>query len=282
VHLFAFNSGPVSALRQYIEAHRSEFGSAEILTYIQTQLAHIHIWAGILSLLAGIVGFASLKGKQPHRISGRIFTGGVAVVVATAFAMFVFIVVLPGYPKNAGYKPEAEAFLLSLASVAAYTFLSGYRWAASSKPYLWFDPLLALTALSAGLLALASVPFDMFVHPLYSEQATFPLSALSSGLALVIFGVISFTMVYDDFRTIKLKSVDPNDRIIKHATRIGLAFVAVLTGVVVINLGGLFVVHRWDPSPLYLLPGSIVAPFLWSRISSYRKSGHSVDDEARI
>ncbi len=129
-------TGPVSSLRQYIEVHRSEFGPAEIISYVQTHTAHLHIYTGLLALVAGIVALTSLKGRVAHRISGRIFTGGVAVVVATAFVMFVFIVVLPGYPRNAGYKPEAEAFLLSLASIAAYNFLSGYRWAASAKPYL--------------------------------------------------------------------------------------------------------------------------------------------------
>lgn len=271
----------MSSLRHYIEAHRSEFGPAEILAYIQTQIAHIHVWAGLLALVAGIFAFASLKGRVAHRISGRIFTGGVAVVVVSAFVMFVFIVVLPAYPKNAGYKTEVEAYLLSLASVAAYNFLSGYRWAASAKPYLWFDPALAITAFAAGLLALASLPFDVFVHPLYSEQGGLPLSPLSSGLSLLLFGIISFVMVYDDFRTIRMKKVEPGERIIKHATRVGLAFVAVLTGVAVINLGGVFVTHHWDPSPLYLLPGALVAPFIWSRISAYRQSGHSVVSRAK-
>lgn len=88
-------------------------------------------------------------------------------MVATALVLVVVIVVLPGCPINAGYKPEAEAFLLSLASVAACNFLSGYRWAASANPSLWFDPALAITALAVGLLALTSQPFDVFVNPLY-------------------------------------------------------------------------------------------------------------------
>lgn len=196
--------------------------------------------------------------------------GGIAVVVLTAFLMFIFIALLPGYPRSAGYKPEIEAYMLCLISVAAYSFFGGYRWAANPNPYVLCDPILPLLAIGAGLLSLVSIPLDAFVHPLFSTISVFPMSPLSATLSLSIFALTSLALAWDDMRTIWFKQVSPRQRILKHVNRVSMATVSVLTGFVVINLGPLFIAKGWDPSPLYILPGLLAAPLISKKITALK------------
>jgi len=257
-------------LRHYLESHRDLFGPGSVLGYLHVNAAHIHVWAGFIALVSAVVAFSTAKGQARHKLSGRISLGGIAVVVLTAFLMFVFIALLPGYSRSAGYKPETEAYMLCLVTVAAYNFIGGYRWAANPKPYVWFDPILPLLAIGAGLLSLVSIPFDAVINPLFSTLSEFPLSPLSATLSLSIFALTSLALAWDDIRTIWFKWVSPRQRILKHVNRVSMAVVSVLTGFVVINLGPVFVAHGWEPSPLYVLPGIFVAPLIIQKVSALK------------
>ena len=69
-------------------------------------------------------------------------------------------------------------------------------------------------------------------------------------------------LAWDDVQTIRLKKISHRQRIAWHVNQISLAAIAVLTGFVVISFGSLFVGRGRDLSPLYILPGAIVAPVI--------------------
>ena len=50
----------------------------------------IHIFAGVLALLVGIVSFASQKGGARHAVAGRIFLGLMGAVLVTAGIGVIF------------------------------------------------------------------------------------------------------------------------------------------------------------------------------------------------
>jgi len=73
----------------------------------------IHVFAGTLALLAGIVALTAAKGEKTHIRSGRLFAGLVAIVIATGLVgVFVY---------------GRSNFLLVITLLSAYNCFSGIR-----------------------------------------------------------------------------------------------------------------------------------------------------------
>lgn len=73
----------------------------------------VHILAGTLALVAGSVALTAVKGGRTHILSGRLFAGLVAIVIATGL-IGVFV-----YGRN--------NFLLVITLLSAYNCFSGIR-----------------------------------------------------------------------------------------------------------------------------------------------------------
>ncbi|MGV4413931.1 hypothetical protein [Chryseobacterium sp. T1] len=94
----------------------------------------IHVFAGSIALIAGLVSILTKKGKKNHRKAGLIFLSFLAVVVLTGLVgVFVF---------------GRNIFLLVITMLSAYLGFSGYRVlkSKSNKPYL-LDIMVALATL---------------------------------------------------------------------------------------------------------------------------------------
>jgi len=73
----------------------------------------VHVLAGTLALIAGTIALTAVKGGRTHILSGRLFAGLVAIVIATGL-IGVFI-----YGRN--------NFLLVITLLSAYNCFSGIR-----------------------------------------------------------------------------------------------------------------------------------------------------------
>ena len=76
-------------------------------------LKPVHILAGSLTLVSGIVAMTAIKGKSVHRLSGKIFFWSMAVTTLLGL--------------NAGiFKPELHIFI-PIAIISFYQAATGYR-----------------------------------------------------------------------------------------------------------------------------------------------------------
>lgn len=97
----------------------------------------IHVTAGTIALLLGVVALISKKGKQIHIKSGKWFLGFLSVVILTGLlGVFVF---------------GRNTFLLVITLLSAYQGFSGYRTLQSKNnmPKLIDISMAIITALSA-------------------------------------------------------------------------------------------------------------------------------------
>ena len=109
----------------------------------------LHITAGTLALLLGIVALSAAKGKRSHTSSGKWFLALLAVVICTALlGVFVF---------------GRNTFLLVITLLSAYQGFSGYRalQARNNKPKA-LDILMAVITL-----------FSAFYFMYYMKQIGF-------------------------------------------------------------------------------------------------------------
>jgi uncharacterized membrane protein len=98
----------------------------------------IHVVAGTVALLLGIVALSSKKGRQIHTKSGKWFLGFLTIVIFTGLlGVFMF---------------GRNTFLLVITLLSAYQGFSGYRalQTKNNKPKL-IDILTAITTLLSAL-----------------------------------------------------------------------------------------------------------------------------------
>jgi hypothetical protein len=97
----------------------------------------IHVIAGSMALLAGILALIVLKGGKAHRRSGRFFLGCLSVVIFTGLlGVFVF---------------HRNTFLLVITVLSGYQGFSGYRslQLKAGRP-TWLDNTLSLVTLGVA------------------------------------------------------------------------------------------------------------------------------------
>lgn len=98
----------------------------------------IHVTAGCLALIVGVIALIARKGKKTHEKSGKIFLFLLSLVILTGlFGVFVF---------------KLNTFLLVITVLSGYTGFSGYRTlqTKSNKP-VFIDILVAIAALCTAL-----------------------------------------------------------------------------------------------------------------------------------
>lgn len=96
----------------------------------------VHVIAGTLALMAGLVALIVKKGQRWHRLMGRFFLYLMVVVIFTALVgVFLF---------------GRNTFLLVITVLSGYLAYSGYRvLKTKAKPMRLFDVAIALLALVA-------------------------------------------------------------------------------------------------------------------------------------
>jgi hypothetical protein len=230
----------------------------------------IHIIAGCLALVFGLIAAFTRKGAKRHRMSGKIGVALALTMLTPAFILLVLVNILPIAGHISNQKDVRDLLLLIFLGVT-YSTLQGYRWAVNDKPKIDSDLLWIGVASFISLFALFNAIDDLLIHPFYSDNLNLPMNpATAAILTIAISGIFAYFAI-DDLRTFLSNKLSDSDRIQKHTLRIMNAIGGMVTALSINNLGRVFVENNWNPLPVYVVPPTLFAAltmFLAQRVKA--------------
>jgi hypothetical protein len=206
-------------------------------------LLFIHIIGGSISLLSGLAAIFTVKGSAPHRLSGKIYFGGMT-------AVFVGAVVVALAHQN--------YFLLMVGFFSYYMTVRGYRILYLKNP----DHKQKIYLVDVSISIVASVFVGMLVwwgvRELWIGQMM--------GVVGIVFGGIGLSLVISDVQKI---FNPPSDRMhwwYGHISSMGGSYIAAITAFVVVNIQ--LPQFQWV---LWILPSVVGSIIIGQTIRFYRK-----------
>lgn len=199
------------------------------LTY--TVSLWLHICAGTIALLSGVITMLTRKGSRPHRRAGLVYVVSMLIVGITALVMAIF---------------RPNPFLFAVAIFSAAMALSGWLPARGDNPQL--GKIIGIASFVAAAL-LCGVGLWWIVTGDFF------------GIAAIVFGVILARYGWQDVR--RTCERNRQQRIIAHVSAMGGAFIATVSAVSAVNLEMLPPLVRW------LWPTVIGTPLIVWGIRSY-------------
>jgi hypothetical protein len=166
-------------------------------------LLYTHIAAGSLSLVAGAMAVGSRKGGFTHRAAGKAFALAMTVTALAAIAISLAI--------------RPSPFLLSIGFFTLFLVGSGWVWGMRQNPEIRFHR----SKYMAGF-GLASAAY-MFYTAFAGAGIT---------VVLVAFGAVLALFAAKDL----LRTVKPASPIVLHGERMGGAYIAAVTALLVVNV----------------------------------------------
>ena len=197
-------------------------------------LLPIHIIAGTISLFCAAMSVLSEKGKKVHVLSGRTYFWGMATIFLTAIPMSII---------------SSNIFLFLIAIFSFYLAFAGMRFARNRKGVATILDWIAICLMifsGIGMWVLAAIYF---------------LNSNTQYIVLLVFGFLSITLGYTDFRSYKNNSATGKERISRHLTNMMGGSIAVITAVLVVN-------PPFEPGWVWwVLPTALITPviFWWNR-----------------
>ncbi|MAC96300.1 MAG: hypothetical protein CMC96_12470 [Flavobacteriales bacterium] len=201
----------------------------------------VHVFAGGLALLSGIVAILSKKGQNIHIKSGRIYYWSMMTVIITAVIVSTF---------------RENAFLQSIAVFSFYLAFTGkrllrYKKAISPKPIDWIISSIALVV-AIGMLSAA---INIMIQYGFAGEAP----------VLLIFGFFLFSMCFQDLIKMKRKKFVKNAWLFDHIGRMSGSFIATTTAFIVVNFS---MTPAWV---LWLLPTAIGTPLIFMVSAKWKR-----------
>jgi uncharacterized membrane protein len=181
----------------------------------------LHIVAGTVALLAGVIALVTTKGGRRHRQAGKMFLVSMGVVVATVFVLLAL---------------DATLFRIILTLVAifsGYLAFSGYRWLSRKRPS---STAHVIDWGAAASVILACVGLGVW-------GVTWFLDGRSFGIVMVVFGGIGVAFGTMDMRL--FHSDDHGGWMVSHLQRMIGAFIATVSAVSAVNLTPLLGIVAW-------------------------------------
>ncbi|PSQ19265.1 hypothetical protein BRD00_03245 [Halobacteriales archaeon QS_8_69_26] len=198
----------------------------------------VHVAAGVVAVLAGVVALVTTKGGHRHRRAGRVFVGSMAVVVGTV-------------PPLLAFDPTPfRAFLTLVAVFSGYLAFSGYRALSRRRPDRGAAAVDWAAAVGVVLACLA----------LGGWGVVRLLDGDGFGVVMAVFGGIGI-----GFGGLDLRAFGASDRggsrTVAHLQRMIGAFIATVSAVSAVNLTDALGVAAW------LWPTVVLVPLIvyWSR-----------------
>lgn len=214
------------------------------MTSVETVTLWIHIAAGVVALLTGVIALVTRKGGLRHRQAGRTYVASMGVVVVTVLPLLA----LDPSPNR--------VFLTLIAIFSGYFAFSGYRVLSRKRPVDNAEPVdwaAAVFVVGACLI-------------LGGWGVSLLLGGNSFGTVMIVFGVIGLTVGFSDLRVFR----DPVRRgpwMMDHLSRMMGAYIATVTAVSVVNLTMVSPVVSW------LWPTAIGIPLIWYWFRKYSNTG---------
>ena len=196
-------------------------------------LLPIHIIAGTIALFCAAMSVLSEKGKKVHVLSGRTYFWGMATIFLTAIPMSII---------------SSNIFLFLIAIFSFYLAFAGMRFARNRKGVATILDWIAICLMifsGIGMWILATIYF---------------LNSNTQYIVLLVFGFLSITLGYADFRSYKNNSAIGKERISRHLTNMMGVTIAVITAVLVVN-------PPFEPEWVWwVLPTVLITPviFWWN------------------
>lgn len=208
----------------------------------------LHILFGTLALISGLAALFTKKGSQNHVRAGKTFALSMAVVAAAALVLHL---------------PRGLYFLPAIGVFSFYLAYSGLRmFKIKRNGYNKIDLGMAAISAAAGIALISISVYNI----LYGGNSMI--------LVTLGFGFGCFFLAVSDVVKIIRKMI-PADARIAHLQRMGGAFIATVTAVVVVNAGNIDWVKQhpavWPM--LWFLP-SVVGSILITRSIVKIKSAH--------
>lgn len=207
-----------------------------VVEAFETGTLWLHVAAGTVAVLAGIVAMATTKGGRRHRRAGTVFVAAMAVVVATTVLL-------------AALDPTRfRLFLVLVAVFSGYLAFSGYRVLARKRPADSAAPV----DRAAPLLVVAAC------LAMGGWGGTWLLGGTTFGVVLLVFGGIGIGFGLADLRA--FRSERDGEWMVTHLQRMVGAFIATVSAVSAVNLATLGTVA-------WLWPTAALTPLIvyWSR-----------------
>ena len=196
-------------------------------------LIPIHIIAGTIALFCAAMSVLSEKGKKVHVLSGRTYFWGMATIFLTAIPMSII---------------SSNIFLFLIAIFSFYLAFAGMRFARNRKGVATILDWIAICFMifsGIGMWVLATIYF---------------LNSNTQYIVLLVFGFLSITLGYADFKSYKKNSATGKERISRHLTNMMGGTIAVITAVLVVN-------PPFEPELVWwVLPTVLITPgiFWWN------------------
>jgi uncharacterized membrane protein len=198
----------------------------------------VHITAGMLALLCGLLAMLLKKGSKPHRLAGKIYFWAMSVVFITAVIMSLY---------------REIPFLLMVAVFSFYGAVTGYRvlyWAKKNgNGVQWFD---WASSIFNGLFCTALLVYG--VIKLLDGDTSF-------GIIAMVFASFGITGSVRDISNFRMKTTKPGFRLGSHIGNMIGAYIATVTAFVVTNITGVPAIILWLGPTVLFLP----VIFYWQR-----------------
>lgn len=208
----------------------------------------LHILFGTLALISGLAALFTKKGSQNHIRAGKVFALSMAIVAAAALILHL---------------PRGLYFLPAIGVFSYYLAYSGVRmFKVKRNGFNKIDLTMALFCAAAGV---ALIAISVYIILMASNSMVLVTLGFGFGcLALSISDVVKIT-----------RKIIPIDARIAHLQRMGGAFIATVTAVLVVNAGNIDWVNQHPAAwpVLWFLP-SVVGSLLITRSIVKIKSAH--------
>jgi len=202
----------------------------------------VHVVTGFLALFAGAVALGTEKGGRRHRRAGRTYVYAMAVVSASAVALFLL-------------DPTRFRGFLALVAVFSFYFaFAGYRALSRKRPG---DDPGTVDWVATGALGVASLGLVGMAGWLFRDGSDF-------GVVMGVFGAIGVAFAGMDARSFRRES-EPGAWIAGHAVRMGAGYIATVSAFSAVNFQFLPPILRW------LWPTLVGTPLLFVLVRRYEK-----------
>ena len=205
---------------------------------IFTILLLIHIVSGSIGLITGTINLIRKKGDKSHKSIGLFFLYGMLINGISGILMTLI---------------HSNPFLFIVGIFSIYMAATGQRYLAL-KGILKGDKAKSIDWFLSILMFVFGMGFLVYGSLLLFSKNNF-------GVVLLVFGFISISMVYQDFKNYQGKNSNKNFWLLVHIQRMLGSYIAATTAFIVVNNTILPGIVAW------LLPTVIITPliFKWSR-----------------
>lgn len=213
------------------------------LSFATKLLVIIHVSAGILSLISGLMAIIAKKGGKLHRKVGMFYFVSMLVIFITAIGIVVFV--------------QFNFFLLVIAVFSFYMCFTGYRALKRKLPNQvnWLDKSLAYAAFFFGIALIG-----------YGAYISWRTKNYNNLILPLVFGFFLSSNSYKDIKHFKKKSYERLWWWFHHLNFMLTSFIACITAFLVNNIYKVINLGTYNYI-FWLLPTVVIVPFIikWNR-----------------